>query len=223
MIHFDHLLFLCLLLSLIFPACGSASQEDVLPTSAPTLLSPTTTPAITRTPHPATWTPIPSRTPAPTRMGQFDIPATSTSFNPPAAAQPSAAGGESATVDQVIDGDTIDVQLSGSVYRVRYIGVNTPERDEACYDDATQANAAVVAGQTVTLVRDVSDTDQYGRLLRYVFVGDTFVNGALVADGYAEARRYPPDTTYATYLQALEDDARAANIGCHPYGVFASP
>ncbi|HEX3053997.1 MAG TPA: thermonuclease family protein, partial [Aggregatilineaceae bacterium] len=89
-------------------------------------------------------------------------------------------GGETGKVVDIIDGDTIDVRISGEVYRVRYIGVNTPERDDDCYAEATNANADLVEGQTVTLERDVSDTDQYGRLLRYVYVGDTFVNAALV-------------------------------------------
>lgn len=128
--------------------------------------------------------------------------------------------GESARVINIIDGDTIDVLIDGVEYRVRYIGVNTPERDEVCYQDATDANAALVEGQTVTLVMDVSETDRYGRLLRYIYVGDVFVNEALVRDGWAESRRYPPDTAHYDELEALEAAARSANLGCHPTGVF---
>jgi micrococcal nuclease len=129
--------------------------------------------------------------------------------------------GEVATVVAVIDGDTIDVDLGGRTYRVRYIGINTPEYDEVCYWEATSANAALVEGQTVTMYRDVSETDRYGRLLRYVYVGDTFVNAELVAEGWAEAVEYPPDTSYADYLEGLEDAARAAGLGCWPTGVFS--
>jgi micrococcal nuclease len=128
--------------------------------------------------------------------------------------------GESAKVVRIIDGDTIDVKLNGDTYRVRYVGVNTPERDEPCYSDATNANADLVEDQTVTLVRDVSDTDKYGRLLRYVYVGNTFVNAELVAEGYAEAREYPPDTSYADYLEGLESTARSQNLNCYATGVF---
>ena len=128
--------------------------------------------------------------------------------------------GEQATVTRVIDGDTIDVRLNGRTERVRYIGINTPERDEVCYEAATAANAALVSGQQVTLVRDVSETDSYGRLLRYVYVGDVFVNGEMVADGYAESRAYPPDTRQQMYLDSLERAAKAAGRGCHPTGVF---
>ncbi len=123
-------------------------------------------------------------------------------------------------VVRVIDGDTIDVEIDGEVYRVRYISVNTPERDEACYREATEANTDLVAYQTVTLVRDVSETDRYGRLLRYVYVGDTFVNAALVAGGWAEAIAYAPDTAQYDYLDALEADAASQGLGCWPTGVF---
>ena len=72
----------------------------------------------------------------------------------------------------------------------------------------------------MTLVRDVSETDSYGRLLRYVYVGDVFVNAEMVAGGYAESRAYPPDTRQQMYLDSLERAAKAAGRGCHPTGVF---
>jgi micrococcal nuclease len=136
------------------------------------------------------------------------------------AAPPNPVQGETATVTWVIDGDTIDVRLNGETVRVRYIGINTPEQDEVCYQEATDANAALVRGQTVTLVKDVSNTDKYGRLLRYVYVGDVFVNAELVARGYAESVHYPPDTTNAAYFDNLEASAKANGMGCHPTGVF---
>lgn len=128
--------------------------------------------------------------------------------------------GDSARVTRIIDGDTIDVELNGQTFRVRYIGVNTPERDEPCYSDATAANSALVSGQTVTLVRDVSETDRYDRLLRYIYVGDTFVNESLVAQGYAEAVLYEPDDREFEHFAQLERLAAQQNLGCHPTGIF---
>jgi endonuclease YncB( thermonuclease family) len=140
---------------------------------------------------------------------------------PPGGAPPSGnVSGDAALVTRVIDGDTIDVDINGVGYRVRYIGVNTPESDEACYSEATAANRVLVAGRTVTLVRDTSETDVYGRLLRYVYVGDDFVNADLVRDGWAENAEYPPDTAHAAEFHQLEIQARAANRGCHPTGIF---
>jgi micrococcal nuclease len=129
-------------------------------------------------------------------------------------------GAEHASVVYVIDGDTIDVSIAGADYRVRYVGINTPERDEPCYQEATDANRALVEDEIVTLVPDISDTDDYGRLLRYVYVGDVFVNAALVRDGWAEARRYAPDTTQYDLLDNFEAVAASAGIGCWSSGVF---
>ncbi len=139
---------------------------------------------------------------------------------PTAAPQQPAPQGDTALVTRIIDGDTIDVRIGGVGYRVRYIGINTPERDQSCYQEASDANAALVSGQTVTLVRDSSDTDQYGRLLRYVYVGSQFVNAELVREGWAESVVYPPDTRYEQTFHQLEQAAQADQLGCHPSGIF---
>lgn len=128
--------------------------------------------------------------------------------------------GELGVVDRVIDGDTIDVSINGVITRVRYIGVNTPERNEPCSDEATAANRALVDGQTVTLVRDASNTDRYDRLLRYVYIRSGMVNEQLVIDGYAEAVEYPPDTRHTARFRDLEADAASAGRGCHATGIF---
>jgi len=128
--------------------------------------------------------------------------------------------GETAVVDYVVDGDTIEVQMNGVGYRVRYVGINTPERGDRCYQEAVNANRALVEGQTVTLVRDQSNTDRFGRLLRFIYVGELFVNATLINQGYAEAVVYNPDNTLADYLQGLERAAASARRGCHPTGIF---
>ncbi len=128
--------------------------------------------------------------------------------------------GGSAQVLQVIDGDTIDVEINGVEYRVRYVGVNTPERDEPCYREARDANAGFVEGRTVHLVKDVSETDRFDRLLRYVYVDGVHVNYELIALGYAEVVRYTPDVANYNLFRQLEQSATQANRGCHPTGIF---
>ncbi|MDE0327556.1 MAG: thermonuclease family protein [Anaerolineaceae bacterium] len=128
--------------------------------------------------------------------------------------------GEQARVLRVIDGDTIEVALNRRNRRVRYIGINTPERDEPCSNAATAANRRLVGGRSVTLVRGAEETDRYGRLLRHIYVGDTHVNEALVRDGFAENFVWEPNTRFAERFRALEAEARAEGRGCHPSGVF---
>lgn len=144
--------------------------------------------------------------------------ATSPASAPPTGSTP---GAETGTVTRVIDGDTIDVRLSsGEVVRVRYVGVNTPERDEVCYAEATAANAALVQNQQVRLERDRTDRDRFDRLLRYVYVGSIFVNAELVRLGWAEVVLYEPDRREFENFRALEQAAQRAGLGCHPTGIF---
>ena len=138
----------------------------------------------------------------------------------PVSPTPIIPAGEEARVLRVIDGDTIEVALNRRNHRVRYIGINTPERDEACSNTATAANRRLVGGRTVTLVSDAEDTDRYGRLLRYIYADGVFVNEALVREGFAENSVWPPNTRHADRFRALEAEARAAGRGCHPSGVF---
>ncbi len=123
-------------------------------------------------------------------------------------------------VTRVIDGDTIDVRTANGTQRVRYLGINTPERDEVCYNDATSANAAWVERQRVRLERDVTDTDRYDRWLRYIYVGDTLVNEEMVRNGWAEVVRYPPDEKFFNTFRRYEIAAAEAGLGCHPTGIF---
>ena len=116
-------------------------------------------------------------------------------------------------VTQVVDGDTIIIEGD---YRVRYIGIDTPEihpEVEAFGMEAWQANRRLVEGKEVRLEGDVSETDKYGRLLRYVYVDDIFVNAELVRQGLAKANAYPPDIKYQNYLEELETEARQAGRG----------
>lgn len=129
---------------------------------------------------------------------------------------PRQSAGEEAIVARVFDGDSVQL---GSGHGLRYIGIDAPEvrhdrRTAACFaDEATARNRALVEGSAVRLEQDVSNTDRYGRLLRHVYVGDTFVNETLVREGYARARAYPPDTRYQAAFRAAESEARAARRG----------
>jgi endonuclease YncB( thermonuclease family) len=114
----------------------------------------------------------------------------------------------------VIDGDTIDVKLEdGKVYRVRYIGIDTPDQGDTGYSTSASKNQELVYGKKVTLVLDVSNTDQYDRLLRYAIVDNIFVNYELVNTGYAVSKRYPPDTACAATFDKAEDYARLSKLG----------
>lgn len=126
--------------------------------------------------------------------------------------QPDSALLQQAAVVRVIDGDTIVVRLDGGEERVRYFGVDTPERRDRCFDEATERNEALV-GEEVLLLPDLRERDQFDRLLRYVFTpGGESIDARLVAEGLGEAWRQ--DGAYRDQLLALEGDAQAGGVGC---------
>ncbi|MBA7714070.1 hypothetical protein ES703_123084 [subsurface metagenome] len=133
-------------------------------------------------------------------------------------------GCDAPLVTRVIDGDTIEVDIDGTSYKVRYIGIDTPELDDkraeycALAQEATRYNRQLVEGETIRLEKDVSEVDKYGRLLRYVYVDDILVNAELVRQGLAWAKAYEPDTKYQDYLVELEAEARQARRG-----IWATP
>jgi micrococcal nuclease len=123
------------------------------------------------------------------------------------------------TVVRVVDGDTIHVRLGARLEKVRYIGVNTPEvhhprkGEEPGGREATAVNRSLVGGQRVRLETDVQARDRYGRLLAYVWVGDTMVNAELVRRGYAQVMTVPPNVRHQELFLALQREAREADRG----------
>ena len=120
-------------------------------------------------------------------------------------------------VERVVDGDTV-VLADGR--RLRLIGIDTPEtvapgEPVQCFGpEASARTKSLVEGRAVTLEKDVSETDRYDRILRYVYLPDgRMLNEVLVAEGYARAIRYPPDVKYAGRFESAEATARDARLG----------
>jgi len=121
-----------------------------------------------------------------------------------------------AKVTRVVDGDTIKLETGESL---RYIGIDSPEtvdprKPVQCYGkEASAKNKELVEGKTVKLEKDVSETDKYGRLLRYIWLGDVLVNELLVREGYAQSSSYPPDVKYQDRFIDAQRLAREENKG----------
>lgn len=166
------------------------AQDTPPPTQPPTQPPATPTPAGTDTPQPPT--------PSPTT------------------------GLQAAQLVRVIDGDTIDVLVNDQTLRVRLIGMDAAETSQGpqCYGSEARTKVeellAAVGGQLL-LEKDISETDRFGRLLRYVWyqpAGERILlNLQLVELGYARAATYPPDVKYEQSFVQAEQQARAQQIG----------
>ncbi|MDB5184388.1 MAG: hypothetical protein JWN38_196 [Candidatus Saccharibacteria bacterium] len=132
------------------------------------------------------------------------------------------------SIDHFVDGDTIAVNMNGSVQTVRFIGIDTPETHKPntpvqCYGPAAAAETKTLIGTNkVRLETDPQSTnkDRYDRLLRYIYLPDgTLLNAKLVEGGYAFYYPYFPFTKSKQFSD-LQTAAQAANKGlwgnCHP-------
>lgn len=122
-------------------------------------------------------------------------------------------------VTRVVDGDTVDVCCPQA--RVRLLGIDTPERGEWLFQEATAMTARLTSGQAVRMERCEEEEDQYGRLLRHLFVGERHVNRELVAAGLARAYIFSLrlNPCYAGDLLAAEGAAQRQRIGLWERGV----
>ncbi len=123
-------------------------------------------------------------------------------------------------VVEIIDGDTFKTEHGETV---RLLGINTPEMGKPEGQIAKDFLRLLIMGKAVRLERDATDKDDFGRSLRYVFVGDLFVNAELVRIGVAETRFYAPDTAYKKELEELEKIAVRNRRGLWAFSVFQEP
>ena len=134
---------------------------------------------------------------------------------------------QEAYVTKIIDGDTIGVTIDGKYYKVRFIGINCPEYTkeiEPYGKEATEYTNEKLYNKTIYLQKDVTDTDDYDRLLRYIWldkvdeineetVKKSLFNYDLVVNGLAQSNYYKPNVTLQDYLEQAEIYARRHNIG----------
>lgn len=119
---------------------------------------------------------------------------------------------KTARVLKIVDGDTLDVLLDGREERVRVFGIDTPERGQPCFREASDRLAAL-AGTQVRLRPDARDRDRYGRLLRYLYTADgRSIDAAMIAEGFAHA--WTDDGALRDPLVAIEAHAAGSQLGC---------
>jgi len=124
-----------------------------------------------------------------------------------------------AHVVRVVDGDTFEAIIDGREETVRLILVDTPETVhpskpvEPFGPEASQYAKETLEGKDVRLELDVSERDQYGRVLAYVWIGDRMFNEMLLEKGLARVAVFPPDVKYVDRFREIEKEAKRKGIG----------
>ncbi|PKM93299.1 MAG: nuclease [Firmicutes bacterium HGW-Firmicutes-1] len=127
-----------------------------------------------------------------------------------------------AEVLKVIDGDTIEVLISGHKEQIRFIGVNCPELNDHYSEEAKRFTSNELLGKIVYMEKDTIDKDHYNRLLRYVWtripsseddnITEMF-NVKLLSEGYASILKIAPNDKYAAQFQTIEKESQEKNKG----------
>lgn len=133
---------------------------------------------------------------------------------------------EKATVKNVVDGDTIVVDVDGAEKKVRLVGIDAPEMSTPNGNTSKKFTEDAILNKTVYLEKDVSEVDKYDRLLRYIWlispsgieinensIRENMLNGKMVASGMAASKTYAPDTKYQNILDKIQTDAINNKLG----------
>jgi len=205
------------------PAAASASRAtDRARATTPPTRRPTSRSTTRLTTHP---TPTQPPRPAATRrlappVGGIDGPLPTAREGAAAPTAPS--GSPLYAVIEVVDGDTIAILRDGRREPIRLIGIDSPEtRDPRtvveCFGREASVRAkTLLVGQRVRIATDPTqdERDRYDRLLAYVWLEDgTFVNQAMVAEGFAYEYTYDAPYRYQAEFKAAQRLAMEASIG----------
>jgi micrococcal nuclease len=113
-------------------------------------------------------------------------------------------------VKMVIDGDTIELE-NGE--RIRYIGIDTPEKDQPFFREATRANEELLKKGKFGLEYDTDRKDDWGRTLAFVWIDTFLVNAELVREGFASVYLISPNFKHKDELIAFQKRAREKRLG----------
>jgi micrococcal nuclease len=138
------------------------------------------------------------------------------SFKPTVSLTPTIIPKEKALVAKVFDGDTV---LLTDGRHVRYLGIDTPEMGKEggknqCFAlEAKHINEQMVQNQEIEMEKDQEDKDKYGRLLRYIWVDNVFVNEFMLRQGFARFDVFPQNARYREEFRQAAEEAKRDKRG----------
>lgn len=115
---------------------------------------------------------------------------------------------EFANLNRIIDGDTIETSLG----TIRLLGINTPERGQRCFFEATNF-LKNITGKTIIMQRDLVNKDKYDRFLRHINPEQS-LNLQMVENGYAKSYCLFPNYQHCDEMINAQINAIQNEKGC---------
>ncbi|MBP6913522.1 MAG: thermonuclease family protein [Candidatus Levybacteria bacterium] len=119
-------------------------------------------------------------------------------------------GSDNVEVKNIVDGDTV---ILADDTRVRLIGINSPEENQPYYEESKKKLESLLMNKFVDLVSDEDAVDQYGRKLKYIYLGDTHINYEMVKSGLSMVEIISPNVSHAAELNQAQSYARDKCLG----------
>ncbi|MCB9076889.1 MAG: thermonuclease family protein [Anaerolineaceae bacterium] len=120
-------------------------------------------------------------------------------------------------VVEVLDGNTLAVVMDGDspnlAYTVKLLGIEAPDLTEPWGVVALETSQRLANLKVVRLVRDETDYDDNGNLLRYVYIDNQLLNILLTEQGLARAQIIEPNSRFKSELEAAQSRAQEGRLG----------
>lgn len=130
---------------------------------------------------------------------------------------------QQATLSRCVDGDTAHFIINGKIQKVRFLSIDAPEVDHE-NEILSEPYALIAADYTCqTLMSAITiliesdpyedPTDQYDRVLAWIWVDEVLLNAKLVELGYAQVAFVKTTNLHSADLKKLEAHAKKADLG----------
>lgn len=116
-----------------------------------------------------------------------------------------------------IDGDTANLNVNGSTQKVRFIAIDTPEvtSNDFYANEARDYVCNRLSQGPIYLEFDPGSDqfDKYGRMIAWVYVGDSLLQKEIVEEGYGKVKYIYGDYKYVDELNQLQSQAKKSKLG----------
>ena len=123
---------------------------------------------------------------------------------------------EEIKLNKCIDGDTAKFSIDNKIESVRFLAINTPEKNEYYGKEASEYTCnKLEAAKVIEIELDKNSDkyDKYNRLLGWIWIDNKLLQNSIIKEGYGKVAYLYGDYSYTNILKESENIAKSKNIG----------